>query len=363
MTTPFNASSPKFSGTKATDMDEAPRNPKLRIRDLWKVYGLDAKSFVPSRGHPPTEAELEDKKSFAAVKGVSFDVWPGELITVMGLSGSGKSTMLRTASRLIEPSYGQVMIDDEDLLAASPKRLIELRRHRIGMVFQNYALLPHRTVLENVALPLEVRGDGRAEREERARQMIELVGLKDRMGHLPAQLSGGQQQRVGIARSLAIDPDIWFLDEPFSALDPLIRNELQEELLRLQAIVKKTILFVTHDFDEAVRLANRIVIMEGGRIAQIGTPEEIVLNPQNKHVADFVRHVRRAAVVSIGSLATPAFEPAATCVSMLPAKSKVIAVADKIIGASGVVGVVDERGAIVGTITADAILPILLDRS
>lgn len=335
--------------------------PKLQIRDLWKIYGANADRVFAGRATPPSEDDLRRHQVFAAVKGASFDVWPGELITVMGLSGSGKSTLLRTISRLIEPSFGKVMLDDEDLLAASPERLIDLRRYRMGMVFQNYALLPHRTVLENVALPLEVRGEGKAKREERAREVIDLVGLGDRADHFPTQLSGGQQQRVGIARSLAVDPDVWFLDEPFSALDPLIRNELQGELLRLQEIVRKTILFVTHDFDEAVRLANRIVIMEGGRIAQIGTPEDIVLNPVDAYIADFTKHVRRAEVVSIGFLAKPMGELVGIDTTV-PAGARVIDVADKILSATGAVGVVDTDDNVIGTVVSGAVINMLLER-
>jgi glycine betaine/proline transport system ATP-binding protein len=349
------------STARISEMNQTQTKPKLLIRDLWKVYGAGADSFLAGRGTPPTDEELLKHNLFGAVRGASFEIWPGELITVMGLSGSGKSTLVRTVSRLIEPTYGQVWIDDEDLLAASPKRLIELRRHRMGMVFQNYALLPHRTVLENVALPLEVRGEGKAKREERARQMIELVGLADRIEHFPPQLSGGQQQRVGIARSLAVDPDIWFLDEPFSALDPLIRHELQEELLRLQKIVKKTILFITHDFDEAIRLANRIVIMEGGRIVQIGTPEDIVLNPKDAYIANFTKNVRRANVISIGSLAKPAGEVNGIGTTV-PAGAKVIDVAEQVLAASGPVGVTNADGAVTGTVTREAVIAMLLER-
>ena len=201
----------------------------------------------------------------------------GEIFVIMGLSGSGKSTLVRCLARLIEPTAGEVMFAGRNLLKASPKELIELRRHKMGMVFQHFALLPHLTVLDNVAFPLEIQGVARKDREARAREMTALVGLKGREHNLPQELSGGQQQRVGIARSLATDPDIWFLDEPFSALDPLIRREMQNEFLRLQSVLQKTIVFITHDFDEAIRLADRIAIMQEGRIVQIGTPEELVL--------------------------------------------------------------------------------------
>ncbi|WP_413867416.1 ATP-binding cassette domain-containing protein [Albidovulum sp.] len=342
-------------------MNQTETRPRLMVRDLWKVYGAGTGAFFAGRRIPPSDEELERNNLFAAVRGASFEVWPGELITVIGLSGSGKSTLVRAVSRLVEPDHGEVWLDDEDLLAASRGDLIRLRRHRMGMVFQNYALLPHRTVLENVALPLQVRGENRVKREKRARDMVELVGLKDRMTHFPSQLSGGQQQRVGIARSLAVDPDIWFLDEPFSALDPLIRHELQEELLRLQKIVRKTILFITHDFDEAVRLANRIIIMEGGRIAQIGTPEEIVLDPKDAYIANFTRNVRRADVISIGSLAKRAGGGAAIDTAV-PAAARVIDVARKVLAAGGPVGVLGAHGALIGTVTADAVISVLLER-
>jgi glycine betaine/proline transport system ATP-binding protein len=209
----------------------------------------------------------------------------------MGLSGSGKSTLVRCMSRLIEPTAGSILFEDEDLLAVSEARLIEIRRHKMGMVFQHFALLPHLTVLGNVAFPLEVQGVDRARRERRALEMIELVGLRGREDYYPGELSGGQQQRVGIARSLAVEPEVWFLDEPFSALDPLIRTRLQDELLDLQRSLRKTIIFVSHDLDEAMKLGSHIAIMEAGRIVQYGEPEDIVLNPSNEYVADFVAHM------------------------------------------------------------------------
>jgi glycine betaine/proline transport system ATP-binding protein len=223
----------------------------------------------------------------------------------MGLSGSGKSTLVRCMSRLIEPTAGAVLFEGQDLLKASEAELIALRRHKMGMVFQHFALLPHLTVLGNVAFPLEIQGVRRAERERRAREMIELVGLGGRESYYPRQLSGGQQQRVGIARSLAVEPEVWFLDEPFSALDPLIRREMQDEFLRLQRLLRKTIVFITHDFDEAIRLADRIAIMKDGEVIQIGTPEELVVSPATDYVAEFTRDVHRAKVISARSLMRP----------------------------------------------------------
>ena len=359
MTAHHHPSSSAIS-SRGKEMTSSSTKPKLLVRDLWKIYGGGAASVFKGRTTPPTEEDLQKHGLFGAVRGASFEIWPGELITVMGLSGSGKSTLVRAVSRLIEPTYGQVLLDDEDLLSASPKRLIELRRHRMGMVFQNYALLPHRTVLENVALPLEVRGENRDKREERARQMVELVGLKNRIDHFPPQLSGGQQQRVGIARSLAVDPDVWFLDEPFSALDPLIRHELQDELLRLQKIVKKTILFITHDFDEAIRLANRIIIMEEGRIVQMGTPEEIVLNPKDAYIANFTKNVRRADVISVGSVMTKGLVSGLD--RGVPGAAKIVEIAERVLGAAGPVGVLDNNNKVIGTVTRDQVISMLLER-
>ena len=224
----------------------------------------------------PSDEHFAAENYIGAVRDVSFDVQAGEILIIMGLSGSGKSTLIRAITRLNDPTAGQILLDGQDLMKATPDELIELRRHKMGMVFQHFGLLPHRDVLANVAFPLEVRGATREEREARAMEMIKLVGLEGRESYFPRELSGGQQQRVGIARSLAVEPDIWFLDEPFSALDPLIRREMQDEFLRLQRLLKKTIVFITHDFDEAIRLGDRIGIMKDGRLVQLATPEEMV---------------------------------------------------------------------------------------
>ncbi len=237
-----------------------------------------------------------------AVRDVNLEVREGEIFIIMGLSGSGKSTLVRCLSRLIEPTAGEILFNGENLLKANDARMIEIRRRQIGMVFQHFALLPHLTVLANVAFPLEVQGVDKATREARARKMIDLVGLSDKEGFFPRELSGGQQQRVGIARSLAVEPELWFLDEPFSALDPLIRREMQDEFIRLQSVLKKTIVFITHDFDEAIRLADRIAIMKDGAIVQAGTPEDIVLNPASDYVAEFTRNVAKSKVVRAASL-------------------------------------------------------------
>ena len=277
---------------------------KLSCRHVWKLFGEGAKSFLAANPSPDT-ALLAANDLVGAVRDINLDVAEGEIFIIMGLSGSGKSTLVRCLSRLIEPTAGEILFNGENLLAADEKRMIEIRRHQMGMVFQHFALLPHLSVLDNVAFPLSIQGVERSRREARAREMIDLVGLTGREASFPRQLSGGQQQRVGIARSLAVEPELWFLDEPFSALDPLIRREMQDEFMRLQSKLKKTIVFITHDFDEAIRLADRIAIMKDGEIVQTGTPEHLVLNPATDYVREFTRDVAKAKVVSVGSLMKP----------------------------------------------------------
>ena len=279
---------------------------KLACRNLWKVYGTHAERLGGDTfaGTPEAVRERLTKTGhFPAVIDASFEVRTGEIFVIMGLSGSGKSTLVRCLSRLIDPTAGHVLLDGEDLLAASPKRLIELRRRAMGMVFQHFGLLPHLTVLENVAFPLRVQGRSAKERTARAREMIELVGLAGRERSFPSQLSGGQQQRVGIARSLAVGPALWFLDEPFSALDPLIRRQMQDEFLRLQKMLSKTIVFITHDIQEAFRLADRIAIMRQGEIIQIGRPTEILRAPADDYVAQFVEDISLVRAVRAADVA------------------------------------------------------------
>ncbi|MFY0659268.1 MAG: glycine betaine/L-proline ABC transporter ATP-binding protein [Shimia sp.] len=280
--------------------------PAIAVEDLWQVFGENAASALrDARGAGDDKAiaqALKDKTLIPAVRAANFEVKSGELFVIMGLSGSGKSTMIRCISRLIEPTAGSVRIDGEDILQASDKQLIELRRHKLGMVFQHFGLFPHMTVADNVAFPLKMQGAGKAERRARALEVLQMVGLEGREDTYPRNLSGGQRQRVGIARSLAVNPDIWFLDEPFSALDPLIRRQLQDEFLNIQATLKKSIVFITHDIQEALKLADRIAIMRDGEIVQIGTPEEIVLHPVDDYVAEFSKDVpkgRHACVESI----------------------------------------------------------------
>lgn len=286
--------------------DKAPV--KLSCRNVWKVFGRRPSYYFDSRGYvidPDALAErLRAEAHLPAVVDASFEVAAGEIFVIMGLSGSGKSTLVRCLSRLVDPSAGEILLDGRDLLKATGRELIELRRHAMGMVFQNFGLLPHLDVLGNVAFPLKIQGKPAREREERAREMIALVGLKGREASYPHQLSGGQQQRVGIARSLAVGPELWFLDEPFSALDPLIRRQMQDEFLRLQKMLKKTIVFITHDIGEAFRLADRLAIMRAGKIVQIGRPADIVLNPADDYVAEFTEDVPLLNVIRAGDLAT-----------------------------------------------------------
>ncbi len=275
--------------------DQNSTAPAIAVEDLWQVFGENAKSALrDARGAGDDKAianKLKERELIPAVRAANFEVKSGELFVIMGLSGSGKSTLIRCISRLIEPTAGSVRIDGEDILQANEKRLIELRRHKLGMVFQHFGLFPHMTVANNVGFPLKMQGLGKAERRKRALEVLELVGLKGREDTYPRNLSGGQRQRVGIARSLAVNPDIWFLDEPFSALDPLIRRQLQDEFLNIQATLKKSIVFITHDIQEALKLADRIAIMKDGEVVQIGTPEEIVLHPVDDYVAEFSKDV------------------------------------------------------------------------
>jgi len=284
---------------------------KISCRHLWKVYGPTPARFFPGGDGDVANAralrqEFAAAGHIGAVCDVSFEVFTGEIFVIMGLSGSGKSTVLRCLSRLIEPTVGEVRIDGEDLLALDAGALIEFRRHKMGMVFQHFGLLPHLTVLDNIAFPLKVQRIGRRQREARAMEVIELVGLDGREAAFPRELSGGQQQRVGIARSLAVAPEMWFLDEPFSALDPLIRRQMQDEFLRLQKRLHKTIVFITHDFAEALRLADRIAIMKDGEIVQVGAAAELVLHPASDYVAEFTREVPRARILTAGDIAESA---------------------------------------------------------
>ncbi|MEW2447431.1 glycine betaine/L-proline ABC transporter ATP-binding protein [Streptomyces parvulus] len=282
--------------------------PVFAVDGLWKVFGSKA-DRVPADPELAalSPAELRSRTGCtAAVADVSFDVRKGEVFVVMGLSGSGKSTLVRCLTRLIEPTAGSIAIDGEDVRAMDKARLRELRRHRAAMVFQHFGLLPHRTVLDNVAYGLEVQGVGRAERRERAAAIVAKVGLEGLEQRRPGQLSGGQRQRVGLARALAVDPEVLLFDEPFSALDPLIRRDMQEEVVRLHREEGRTMVFITHDLQEALKLGDRIALMRDGRVVQLGTPEEIVGSPADDYVREFVRDVPREQVLTVRSAMRPA---------------------------------------------------------
>ena len=282
--------------------------PAIACQNLWQAFGPDPESalgeaLAESKGDPDTAASiLRARGLIPAVQDACFEVGDGELFVIMGLSGSGKSTLVRCISQLLPGTGGEILIEGENVIGASKTRLTELRRNKLGMVFQHFGLFPHMTVAENVAYPLRVQGVSRKERRERAQEVISLVGLEGREDSFPRQLSGGQRQRVGIARSLAVNPDIWFLDEPFSALDALIRRQLQDEFLKIQATLKKSIVFITHDIAEALKLADRIAIMRDGKIVQIGTPTEIVLHPVDDHVREFSKDVAKGQHAKVASV-------------------------------------------------------------
>jgi len=336
---------------------------KISCRNVWKVYGPEPDRFFKNAqgvlADPSAVIDrVRESGHIGAACNVSFDVHLGEIFVIMGLSGSGKSTMVRCLSRLVEPSAGEILLDGADLLKVSERELIEMRRHKMGMVFQSFGLLPHQTVMENVAFPLRVQGIGRAEREKRAQEMIELVGLEGRERAFPRQLSGGQQQRVGIARSLAVKPEIWFLDEPFSALDPLIRRQMQDEFLRLQRLLHKTIVFITHDFLEALRLADRIAIMKEGEVVQIGTPVDVVMRPADAYVTEFTQDVPRVKIITASDITEPAGDGldatrAVTDTTTLEALMPQLASRD------GPLAVTDEAGVVIGQVSPRGVVNAL----
>ena len=333
--------------------------PIIRCDSVYKIFGDNAKSMLKKSNGVVNAAKFQEVGCIVGVNNASFDIYAGELLIIMGLSGSGKSTLLRCISRLTDATAGKIFIEGEDILTMNNKQLIELRRNKMGMVFQNFALLPHKTVLENIAFPLQVKGVSTQKSVKKAKEMIDLVGLTGREDYFPRQLSGGQQQRVGIARSLVIEPDIWFLDEPFSALDPLIRKEMQDEFLRLQSVLHKTILFVTHDFDEALRLADRIAIMKDGIIEQLDTPANIVLHPATEYVRKFTEEVPREKVLKIESVMDE-FDSTESMSDLKVQKDAIIeTVAEGILSSSKPVTVIDEFGQTVGVINAAKIIHVL----
>ena len=332
----------------------------IECHNVWKLFGFGAESLLQQHGSSLTLQSIADANLICGVNNVSFDVEEGENFVIMGLSGSGKSTLVRCLTRLIEPTGGEIRFDGANLLRAKEQDLINLRRHKMGMVFQHFALLPHLDVLGNVAFPLEVQGSSKVEREKRAAEVIELVGLKGRESHFPGELSGGQQQRVGIARALAVNPDVLFMDEPFSALDPLIRREMQNEFLRLRKVLNKTIIFITHDFNEAIRIADRIAIMKDGKIIQIGTPEDLLLHPETDYVAEFTKDVDRSKVLTVSAIMDPPDIPY-TQNKAVSAKATIEKVALQVLRSNQAVDVQNKAGEWVGTLTPDAVLEVMVD--
>ncbi|MGN9814322.1 quaternary amine ABC transporter ATP-binding protein [Streptomyces sp. SD11] len=355
MSTTISAQEATAEGTGARGTQ-----PVFSVDGLWKVFGpkADRVPADPELAALPA-AELRSRTGCtAAVRDVSFDVRKGEVFVVMGLSGSGKSTLVRCLTRLIEPTAGTIAIDGEDVRAMDRARLRELRRHRAAMVFQHFGLLPHRSVLDNVAYGLEVQGVPRRERRAKAREVVAKVGLEGMEQRRPGQLSGGQQQRVGLARALAVDPEVLLFDEPFSALDPMIRRDMQEEVIRLHEEEGRTMVFITHDLNEALRLGDRIALMRDGRIVQLGTPEEIVGSPADDYVREFVRDVPREQVMTVRRAMRaasaqeadegPALSPEATVSQAIEAVAR-----------SGQTARVVDQGRCLGVVDSDALLEVV----
>jgi len=333
--------------------------PVIKCEAVYKIFGANAKKMLQDVSGNVDAKTLQDAGCIVGVNNASFEVSKGEMLVVMGLSGSGKSTLLRCISRLTDATAGQIFIEGQDLLSLKNKELIELRRNKMGMVFQSFALLPHKTVLENIAFPLQIKGLKTQDSIKKAMDMVKLVGLDGRENYFPRELSGGQQQRVGIARSLAVEPDVWFLDEPFSALDPLIRKEMQDEFLRLQSSLKKTILFITHDFDEALRLADRIGIMKDGIIEQLDTPASIVLNPATEYVRKFTQEVPREKVLKIEAVMDPITDEQNLSDFKVSKDAIIETVAEKILGQEKPIAVTDSNQQIVGIVKPAKIIHVV----
>ena len=332
----------------------------VSCRSVWKVYGPHPERIVGSPEAKLPRAELLEKTGcVAAVRDVSFDVGQGEVFVVMGLSGSGKSTLVRMINRLHDPSAGEILIEGEDVMTLPGERLRDIRRRKISMVFQHFGLFPHRRIVDNVGYGLEVRGINKADRVRRSLEVIEVVGLSGWGDHYPDELSGGMQQRVGLARALATDPEIMLFDEPFSALDPLIRRDMQDEVIRLQRELKKTMIFITHDLMEALKLGDRIAIMKDGMFVQVGTPEEVVAAPADDYVADFTRDVPRAHVLTARSIMRPtngyagdgpAVEPETVIQALIP----MVAESDRTIR-------VIEDGTVIGVVDRKAVMSAMIE--
>ena len=323
------------------------KSPNLVCKNVWNLYGDKPKEFLQSHNYNPDKRIIEENGYIQAIRNATLEVYENEILVIMGLSGSGKSTLVRCMSRLVDPTVGEIFFENIDMGKLTKNELIEIRRHKMGMVFQHFALFPHRTVIENIAFPLEVQGINRAEREKSAMEIIDLVGLQGRENYFPKELSGGQQQRVGIGRSLAVKPELWFLDEPFSALDPLIRKEMQNEFLKIQNSLKKTIIFITHDFDEAIKLADRIIIMNEGRIVQIGSPEDLIMKPADDYVKEFTEDLPRERLLSVKSIMNNQKQPSNALT--VYEDEKIFSILEKVLS-EGSVSVIDRSNNIVGSL-------------
>ncbi len=337
---------------------------KVELHHIWKIFGPNPQYVLEQMTDGNSRAEvLSDTGHVLAVRDVSFQVAEGEIFVVMGLSGSGKSTLVRCLSRLIEPTAGKVMINGTDVTAMNEHDLRELRRHTVTMVFQRFGLFPHRRIIDNVGYGLEIQGMEQNERRQKSKQILELVGLKGWENHYPHELSGGMQQRVGLGRALAVDPEIMLCDEPFSALDPLIRRDMQNELLNLQKTLHKTIIFITHDFLEALKLGDRIAIMKDGAIVQLGTPQEIVAHPVNDYVREFTRDVPRAKVLTAATIMLPPPETPrkdTKSVSHQLTLEQLIPIA---LGTDQMLQVVDEADQVIGQVDRKTILAAMAEAS
>ncbi|RYE82955.1 MAG: ATP-binding cassette domain-containing protein [Hyphomicrobiales bacterium] len=338
--------------TNSADHDLA-----ITIRGVTKIFGPDPQAALAALRAGKSKSELQAETGHVVgLDNVSLDIAQGQIFVVMGLSGSGKSTLIRHVNRLMEPTAGEIFVHGEDVLGMSLDQLRTYRRTRVAMVFQKFGLLPHRSVLANVAYGLEVRRAGKSEREAEARKWIEIVGLAGYEDARPRQLSGGQQQRVGLARALALDTDIILMDEAFSALDPLIRSGMQDQLMTLQKTLNKTILFITHDFDEALKIGDRVAVLKDGMVQQEGRPEDIVLNPANEHIEEFVRDVNKARAIRVRTIMETG--PSEPCDVAVPANARCEEVLP-LFAEHQWVGVLNDAGAQVGRVTARRIIGAL----
>ncbi|MBT2874569.1 betaine/proline/choline family ABC transporter ATP-binding protein [Streptomyces sp. McG7] len=357
----MSASTAAVPAAESAPASDVGAPPVFSVEGLWKVFGPRA-DRVPADPELASldAAELRARTGCtAAVRDVSFDVRKGEVFVVMGLSGSGKSTLVRCLTRLIEPTAGRIAIDGEDVRAMDRTRLRELRRHRAAMVFQHFGLLPHRTVLDNVAYGLEIQGMGRAARREKAAEVVEKVGLAGMEQRRPAQLSGGQRQRVGLARALAVDPEVLLFDEPFSALDPLIRRDMQDEVVRLHREEGRTMVFITHDLQEALKLGDRIALMRDGRVVQLGTPEEIVGAPADDYVRAFVQDVPREQVLTVRTAMRPASQAEQDAAGPTVTPDTTVSEAIETVATAGSPARVMDEGACVGVVDAESLLNVV----